>query len=59
MHANMLSGFTVSDSVGLWSVTLQSLWGSLGKKTGVCCHALLQGIIPSQGLNLHLLCLLH
>ena len=23
------------------------------------CHALLQGIFPTQGLNLHLLCLLH
>ena len=24
---------------------------SLGKNTGVCCHALLQGIFPTQGLN--------
>ena len=30
-----------------------------GKHTGVGCHALLQGIFPTQGLNLHLLCLLH
>ena len=29
------------------------------KNTGVDCHALLHGIFPTQGLNLHLLCLLH
>ena len=29
-----------------------------GKNTGVGCHALLQGIFPIQGSNLHLLCLL-
>ena len=32
---------------------------SPGKNTGVGCHALLQGIFPTQGLNLHLLGLLH
>ena len=32
---------------------------SPGKNTGVVCHALLQGIFPTQGLNLHLLYLLH
>ena len=26
-------------------------WDSLGKGTGVCCHAVLQGIFPTQGLN--------
>ena len=31
---------------------------SLSKNTGVDCHALLQGIFPTQGLNFHLLCLL-
>ena len=31
---------------------------SLGKNTGMGCHDLLQGIFPTQGLNLHLLCLL-
>ena len=30
-----------------------------GKNTGVGCHALLQGIILTQGLNLHLLHLVH
>ena len=32
---------------------------SPGKNTGVCCHALLQGIVPTQGSNPSLLCLLH
>ena len=32
---------------------------SLGKNTGMGCHALLQGIFPSQGLNLGILRLLH
>ena len=32
---------------------------SPGKNTGVSCHAFLQGIFPTQGLNPHLLCLLH
>ena len=30
-----------------------------GKDSGVGCHALLQGIFPTQGSNLRLLCLLH
>ena len=34
-------------------------WDSPGKSTVVCCHPLLQGIFPTQGLNLRLLCLLH
>ena len=32
---------------------------SLGKNTGVDCHTLLQGIFPTHGSNLCLLCLLH
>ena len=32
---------------------------SPGKNTGVDCRALLLGILPIQGLNLHVLCLLH
>ena len=35
------------------------LWASPGKNTGVGCHALLQGIFPTQGANPCLLCLLH
>ena len=34
-------------------------WNFPGKKTGVGCHFLLQGIFLTQGLNLHHLCLLH
>ena len=34
-------------------------WDSLGKNTGVGCHALLQGILPAQGWNLCLLRFLH
>ena len=33
-------------------------WDSPGKNTGVGCHALLQGIVLTQGLSLHLLGLL-
>ena len=33
-------------------------WDSPGKNTGVGCHALLQGIFLTQGLNSYLLCLL-
>ena len=29
------------------------------RNTGMLCHSLLQGIFPTQGLNSHLLCLLH
>ena len=32
---------------------------SPGRNTGVGCHFLLQGIFPTWGSNLHLLCLLH
>ena len=34
-------------------------WDSPGKNIGVGCHALLQGIFPTQESNPHLLCLLH
>ena len=34
-------------------------WNSPGKNTGVGCHAVLQGIFLNQGLNPHLLHLLH
>ena len=33
--------------------------GSLGKNSGVGCHAFLQEIFPTQGSNPHLLCPLH
>ena len=34
-------------------------WNFPGKITGVDCHFLLQGFFLTQGLNPHLLCLLH
>ena len=45
-----------------WTATWQaplSGWDFQGKNTGVGCHFLLQGIFPTQGLNPHLLGLLH
>ena len=44
---------------GLWPTRLLCLWDSPGKNTWVGCHALLQGIFPTRGWNLCLLCLLH
>ena len=52
----------VSDSFwpyGLQPTRILCPWDSSGKNTGVGCHALLQGISPTQGLNQSLLCLLH
>ena len=46
-------------SQGLWLTRLLCPWGSPGRNTGMGCHFLLQGIFPIQGLNLHLLRLLH
>ena len=51
----------VSDSAipWLWPARLLCPWNFLGKSTRVGCHALLQGIFPTQGSNLCLLRLLH
>ena len=35
-----------------WTAAHQAAWDSPGKNTGVGCHALLQGIFPTQGSNL-------
>ena len=40
-------------------VWLLCSWTSPSKNTGEGCHSLLQGIYPTQGLNLHLWLLLH
>ena len=58
----MLSGSVVSNFAISWAIACQALlcpWNSPGKNTGVGCLFLLQGIFPTRGLNLHLLCLLH
>ena len=50
----VLSCSVVSDSLrpyGLQSARLLCPWDSPGKKTGVGCHALFQGIFPTQGSN--------
>ena len=59
VHAQSLSRVWLF--VTLWAVATRLLcsWDSLGKNTKVDCHALLQGIFPTQGLNLCLLHLLH
>ena len=44
---------------GLQSTSFLCPWSSPGRSTGVGCHFLLQGIFPTQGLNLCLLCLWH
>ena len=47
-------------SNSLWPyASLFCPWDSLGKNTGVSCHALLQGIFLFQGLNPHHLHILH
>ena len=58
VHAKSLqSWLTLCDPMDC-SLQWSSLcpWDSLGKNTGVGCHALLQGIFPTQGSNPCLLC---
>ena len=59
----MLSCFShVQFFATLWMVACRAPLSkefSPGKNTGVGCHALLQGIFPTQGSNPHLLHLLH
>ena len=45
-----------SQSYGPWPARFLCPWGSPGKNTGAGCHALLQGLLPIQGLNPRLLC---
>ena len=59
MHACMVSCFSHVwwlQSYGLWPARLLCPLNSPGKNTGLGCHALLQGIFPTQGLNPRLLC---
>ena len=59
MRLCMLSRLThVRLFVTLWTVAHQDPLprGSPGENTSVGCHALLQGIFPTQGLNPCLLC---
>ena len=58
-HAKLLQSCLTLQPCGLQPARFLCLWDSPGKKTGVGCHALLQGIFLTQELNLCLLCLLH
>ena len=51
-----VSHSVVSNSATPWTVAHKLLcpWNSPGENTGVGCHFLLQGIFPTQGLNLGL-----
>ena len=62
LHAGMplaKSCPTLLQSHRLQLTRLPCPWDSLGKNAGAGCHALLQRIFLTQGLNLHFLCLLH
>ena len=53
------SCLTLCDPYASLPARLLRSWDSPGKNTGVGCHALLQGIFSTQGLNPYLLGLLH
>ena len=52
-------GFDSLQPQGLEPTSLPCPWDYPSKNTGVDCYFLLQGIFETQGLNLHLLCVLH
>ena len=54
-----LSHVPLFETHGPWCTRLLCQWDFSGKNTGVGCHFLLQKIFPTQGSNLHVLCLLH
>ena len=61
-HSLVLSCSAVSSSLQprrLQPARLLCPWDCSGKKAGVGSHFFLQGIFPTQGSNLHLLCVLH
>ena len=53
------SCLTLCDPMDCSPTRLLCPWDSPGKDNGVSCHALLQGIFPTQGSNLNRICLLH
>ena len=56
LHSKSLQSCLTLQPHGRSPARLLCSWDSLGKNIGVGCHALLQGIFPTQGSNL---CLLH
>ena len=59
VHAQSLSRVGLFVTSRTEPTRLLCPWDSPGKNTGMGCHALLQGIFPTQGSNPHLLCPLH
>ena len=60
MHAKSIqSCLTLCDPMDYSLPGSSGHGNSPSKNTGVDCHDLLQGIFPTQGSNLHFLCLLH
>ena len=59
VYAKLLQSCPTLGPYGLYPVSLLCPWDSPGNNTGVDCCFLLQGIFPTQGWNLSLLCLLH
>jgi len=59
MYAKLLQSCLTVWPYGLQPARLLCPWDSPGKNTGVGCHALLQGVFLTHGLDLHLLCLLY
>ena len=55
MHPRVLSHPTLWDPHGLQAARRLCSWNFSGKNTGVSCRFLLQRILPTQGLNMHLL----
>ena len=51
VHANLLQLCSTLRLYGLEPARLLCSWDSPGKNTGVGCHALLQGLFQTQGLN--------
>ena len=59
VHAKSLQSCLTLQPHGLQPARLLCQWDSPGKNIGVGCHALLQGILPTQESNPCLLDLLH
>ena len=59
VHAKSLRSPRLCAALRTVAPSLFCPWGFPHKNTEMGCHALLQGIFPTQGSNPHLLCLLH
>ena len=60
LHAKLLqSHLTLCNPMDCKPTRLLCPWDAPGRNTGEGCHALLRGIVPNQGSNPWVLCLLH